>query len=291
MSFFSRIFGKEQSKESVDSIDNMGSLPSIEKPITQLCTYNQFKTDVYNDWCAQFKENPRYHRKQWEFVYILQVLKNFKLLKSGKKGIGFGVGVEPLPALFASYGCEVLATDLAMEQAKGLGWISTNQHSHELSQLNERRICDNETFNSLVSFTPADMNRISKDLRNSQFDFTWSACSLEHLGSLNKGLDFIINSLDTLKPGGIAVHTTEYNIGSDDKTLESGGTVLYRRRDIESLVHQVRSLGHHIEFNPNPGEHILDKYYDIPPYRQDFHLRLLIEPYVTTSVGIVIQKK
>ena len=82
------------------------------------------------------------------------------------------------------------------------------------------------------------MNDISSDLSN--FDFCWSCCALEHLGSLSAGMRFIERSLDTLRPGGWAVHTTEFNIFSDVATIERGATVLYRQRDLRWLMEHLQ---------------------------------------------------
>ncbi|MBV5337004.1 MAG: hypothetical protein J0653_03215, partial [Deltaproteobacteria bacterium] len=72
-------------------------------------------------------------------------------------------------------------------------------------------------------------------------DFCWSSCSLEHLGSIKAGLDFIKASLKTLKVGGVAVHTTEYNVSSDEATIDNNPTlVLFRRCDIQGLVEELR---------------------------------------------------
>ncbi len=133
------------------------------------------------------------------------------------------------------------------------------------------------------------MNNIPQDLRG--FDFTWSSCALEHLESIEKGLQFIINSLDTLKPGGIAVHTTEYNLSSNEDTLDNMGTVLFRKKDIQELVRRLTLAGHEIYINYNPGSGKLDKYIDIAPYSQDKHLKLRLANYVTTSIGFIIRKK
>ena len=47
----------------------------------------------------------------------------------------------------------------------------------------------------------------------------WSSCSLEHLGSISHGIEFILNSLKCLKQHGVAVHTTEFNLSSNEETL------------------------------------------------------------------------
>ena len=76
------------------------------------------------------------------------------------------------------------------------------------------------------------------------FEFTWSSCALEHLGSLRAGLDFIVESMRCLRPGGIAVHTTEFNLISNDETLEIDWLSIYRRRDIEKVAAELRAAGH-----------------------------------------------
>jgi hypothetical protein len=87
------------------------------------------------------------------------------------------------------------------------------------------------------------MNHIPSHLAD-RFDFCWSTCSFEHLGSLEHGLRFVENSIGTLKVGGIAVHTTEFNLSSDADTLESPNLSVYRRRDIEKLVKALEQAGH-----------------------------------------------
>lgn len=51
------------------------------------------------------------HRKEWEFVSVCQALEERGMLSEGKCGLGFAVGKEPLPALLASRGCTITATD------------------------------------------------------------------------------------------------------------------------------------------------------------------------------------
>ena len=82
---------------------------------------------------------------------------------------------------------------------------------------------------ALVTHRAADMAAIPPDLMLGGFDFVWSVCSLEHLGSLEAGERFVMAAMRCLKPGGIAVHTTEYNLDATGPTLEDGPTVLYQR--------------------------------------------------------------
>ena len=131
------------------------------------------------------------------------------------------------------------------------------------------------------------MNSIPADLRG--FDFTWSSCALEHLGSLAAGADFVVAQMECLEPGGVAVHTTEYLVASNDATVEAGGTVFYRRRDIEALADQLRGAGHHIDVDFTLGATPEDLHVDVPPYT-DVHLRTRLGGYVTTSLALVITK-
>ena len=82
-----------------------------------------------------------------------------------------------------------------------------------------------------MHFRVVDMNAVPDDLRG--FDFSWSSGAVEHLGSLAAGADFVLAQMDCLRPGGVAVHTTEFLVSSDVDTVEAGGTVFYRRRDVE----------------------------------------------------------
>lgn len=263
--------------------------PTLQHPVSQAVTQSQFHEPVYAEWCRELRETPRYHRKQWEFVYLLQVLRAYGALKPRSKGIGYGVGTEPLPDLLASYGCEIMASDLDLTTAQEKGWVDSDQHAAALDVLNSRKICDPDLFRQRVTFRVIDMNDIPRDLEG--YDFTWSACCLEHLGSIKHGLDFIENSLRPLRSGGIAVHTTELNCSSDTDTLDNSGTVLFRRKDIRDLANRLKAKGHVVApLNFNLGRQPLDKYVDVPPYTQDRHLKLRIGLYDSTSFGIVVRK-
>jgi SAM-dependent methyltransferase len=237
------------------------------------------------------KLRPKFHRKYWEWAYIAQILFERGFLDAGKRGIGYGIGTEPLPALFASFGVEVVATDQSIEAAESAGWAKTNQYSYDLTALNAAGICTDFMFSRLVSFAEVDMNRIPSSLADA-FDFCWSSCSLEHLGSLKHGLDFIENSLGTLKPGGIAIHTTEFNLSSNSDTIETEHDSIYRRRDVDELFERLTAKG----FIVSPvdwtlGEGFAERVVDVPPFRRmEPHIRLKLENYDVTSIGFIIEK-
>jgi 2-polyprenyl-3-methyl-5-hydroxy-6-metoxy-1,4-benzoquinol methylase len=264
------------------------SQPSLARPVSQTCTQNQFSEDAYTYWCEQIREKPRLHRKQWEFCYVAQAFATYGMLAPGRKGIGFGVGSEPLTAVFAARGASVLATDLEPEHAAQIGWVDTNQHALSRQVLNERGICPPELFERNVDFRYMNMNEIPDDL--GLFDFNWSACAFEHLGSIEKGCEFVLNAARLLAPGGVAVHTTELNCGSDSETLDHAGTVLFRKRDFEQIAYDLSREGFVVELNFHLGDQPVDQYVDVPPYLIDGHLKLQLEQWVTTSFGLIIRR-
>lgn len=254
-----------------------------------LCRQDCFEQPYFSFWTARLHEGLRYHRKLWEFVFIAQALWERGLCAPGRRGLGFGVGRERLTALFASMGVAVTATDLAADGRIEAGWESTSQHARGKDALRNSDVCPDDLFDHNVEFRPCDMNAVSQDLVG--YDFCWSACALEHLGSIEKGLAFIERSIDCLAPGGWAVHTTEFNISSNDQTIDNAGTVLFRRRDIEALIERLRARGHWVaDMDWSIGDRALDQYLDLPPYRDDLHLKVALGGYATTSVGIIVRK-
>jgi SAM-dependent methyltransferase len=272
------------------SIPWMSGEPTLTSPSTQLCTAAQFDDPDFAELVATLQLAPGYHRKLWEHGYVVSVLRNAGLLKAGRRAIVFGCGRERLPAYFASMGLEVLATDAPAEETFNQGWAGTGQFAEEPDDLFVPSLLDRGRFDRLVSFRAVDMNAIPQDLAG-RFDACWSTCALEHLGSLRHGLDFIENSLSVLRPGGIAVHTTEFNLGSNDETLESPGLSVYRRRDIEALAARLAGQGHEVfPLNFHPGNRELDEVIDLPPYGST-HLKLAVQRMTCTSIGVAIRKK
>ena len=118
------------------------------------------------------------HRKSWEFSYITLALQERGMLREGKKGLGFAVGCEPLPAFFASKGCEILATDLRMDSEGAEVWANTGQHAAgDMRKLNSLGLCPADVFQKKVRYSDLDMNDIPEDLHG-KFDFCWSSCAI-----------------------------------------------------------------------------------------------------------------
>lgn len=256
---------------------------------TELCKAQDFHQDWYHRWCAEMKEMPRFHRKQWEYAYNMQALWERGCIREGSRGLVFAVGTEPGPSIFAGYGCRILATDILPERGKEKGW-DNGQLCFGLESLNARQLCSDQLLQEKISYRPLDMNQIPDDITG--FDFNWSSCSFEHLGSIEKGLTFLKNQLKTLKPGGWAVHTTEYNISSNEATQDLNETVIFRQRDIEQVITELREEGHFVEETDfSMGGMPEDFLVDLTPHRQEIHVKLQVGRFVVTSLGLIIRKK
>jgi 2-polyprenyl-3-methyl-5-hydroxy-6-metoxy-1,4-benzoquinol methylase len=269
---------------------NTSLINDLGKRKSELCKAKVYAAEWYKRWCTEIGETPNFHRKQWEFVFILQSMWERGCIVQKNRGLVFAVGTEPLPSVLAKYGCSITATDIFQEKGIEMGWTHGNQLCFGLDSLNTRKLCDDEVFKKSVQYRPVDMNDIPDDLTD--YDFNWSSCSFEHLGSLEKGFQFLKNQLKTLKPGGWAVHTTEFNVSSNDQTMEQPRTVIYRQRDIEYIVNELRQDGHFVEeLDFSMGGLPEDYMVDVQPHEQKVHLKLQIDEYVATSIGLIIQKK
>ncbi len=255
-----------------------------------ICRSADFTDDAFVRWCAELKEPLGPRRKLWEHVVIARAFEHAGVLRPGARGLGFGVGTEPLTAAFAARGAQITATDLDPSRVEAAAWSKTGEHAARLADLNSREICDPIEFGRLVDFRSVDMTEIPSDLEGS-FDFCWSSCAFEHLGSIEAGLRFVERSLDTLCPGGIAVHTTELVLSSDTKTLDAGMTVLFRESDLRSLITRMEAEGHLVApFDTAMGEEFLDFQVDAAPYITEPHLKLELGGHITTSVALIVQR-
>jgi hypothetical protein len=256
-------------------------------------------------WCAELQIPIVYHRKIWEFCFVLQTLFDAGLLEAGKRGIGFGCGEEPIPSYLASKGISVTATDLEPEKVAGRGWAETNQHTASLEKSWKETLVAWDEFSRLVSLKFVDMNAIPGDLIG--YDFCWSICSLEHLGSIENGASFFKNSLKVLKPGGWSVHTTEFNIDDANPTIDHWPTVLFQRKHFRQIAEDLTNEGHEVApLDFDTGNNVLDRFIDLPPYDwrcqslhgrvlgdtvASAHLKLGIDGFPCTCFGMAIRKR
>jgi predicted O-methyltransferase YrrM len=226
------------------------------------------------------------HRKLWEWCYILRAAEQHGKLVAGGSALGFGVGSEPLPAALASFGLSVIATDRAPEASAG--WASAGQHMDSLRTLSKPDVVPDDVLAQRVTARHVDMNDVPDDLGT--FDVVWSSCALEHLGSPEAGLAFIMRTLELLGPGGISVHTTELELTRRATTADHGHLAVYRVDDLDRLVEQVKQSGFEMHANWYVSmDSPIDRFVAVPPY-VTAHLKLAIGDSVSTSVGLLIRR-
>ena len=271
---------------------------------SKLCTQEDMESDWSRYWTSELKVPLILHRKIWEHTYLLQALYSTGNISPDKKGLGFGCGVEPIPSYLAAKGVSTTITDLPPEHQQTSGWMSSNEYEQSLENAYMEHLVERDTFIRMVSHRFVDMNAIPDDL--SGYDFCWSICALEHLGSIQKGLDFIENSLRTLRPGGTAVHTMEFNINPDGPTIDNWITVLFQRKHIEEFARKMEVAGHKVaQLDFNAGNRPMDQFIDVPPWgghlmnnvseelgisTNQHHLKLAIDGFVATCFAITITK-
>jgi len=266
---------------------------------SMVCRYEHFHEEWYVRWAERMQLEPAgqdlHHpernisRKAWEWCAIAEALRERDMLHDGRAGLGFAVGRELLPSIFASFGANILGTDLGTDEA---GWTSTNEHARSAEHLHHPNLVDRPTFERHVRFQFADMNDLD-GFADEGFDFIWSSCSFEHLGSLEAGFRFVTEAMRLVKAGGVAVHTTEFNVSSNTETLDSGGSVIYRKQDIEHLDYLFRGKNSALEqVDYFAGTHRHDIDYDFPPYftHGRKHVKLLLSSFISTSILLIIRK-
>jgi len=259
---------------------------------SQMCNMEFFGLPLFQYWMNQLKITPQFHRKHWELVYIIQTLYENGMLKPGKRGLVFACGLEPLPSLFASLGCEILATDLDMNDVRAAAWVDSNQNTmNSVAGLNNTGLCPPELFNERVTYQPMDMNRIPEEIHG-QFDFNWSTCAAEHIGGMEQSINFLSENIKTLKIGGLAVHTFEFNLSSNSDICLLPDCFIFRKCDVEKVAAMLHEQGHEVfPLNFKTGPYLADRFVDIPPYwTKNLHLRLMLGNYISTSFGLIVRK-
>jgi SAM-dependent methyltransferase len=268
------------------------------KPTTQA----DMESSWFSHWCAELRIPRVFHRKLWEFGYLLQALFEHGLIRPNARGLGFGCGVEPIASYLASKGVEVTATDMLPDNQAQAGWAINNEYATNIDKVFHEKLVARDMFDRNVSFRFVNMQDIPTDLV--EYDFCWSLCAIEHLGSIAAAMDFVERSLTTLKPGGLSIHTTEFNFLHDDYTIDNWVTVYPQRQHFIDLAERLRRNGHWVApLNFDTGQKPLDRFFDMAPWFHQYgeaqrsllgggadHLKLAIDGIATTCFGLIVRK-
>lgn len=258
-------------------------LPSFENPDSQLVSASQFYEPACRYWFERIGFPLMMDRKAWEYSYILHAINTYARTGEGARGLAFGCGKEFITAMLAADGAQILATDYVPDTETENHWAARG-----LDDLFFEQHISKQAFESRVSFQHVDMNEISDELTD--FDFCWSTGSLEHIGSHDNGLAFVENAMKCLRPGGIAVHTTEFTLTSETAYYDSAELSFYCRADIEALAARLLANGHMIVLNFDRGMTVADTHVDLPPYHGGYTLAAHFQSHIISSIGLIIQK-
>jgi hypothetical protein len=284
---FHKLLGHERSNV-LGARPDQHDAPHFAGPVSQACTAAQIGDAKLATWCERIHHPVLMHRKLWEWCYILEALESSGAIGPGARGVGFGVGREPIASYLVTQGCRVTVTDLPSGAAEAGHWMGAAQWAADLDATRDEKLCSPEEFAANAEFRPVDMRSIPSDLRG--YDFSWSSCAFEHLGTLRAGAEFIHRQMEVLRPGGVAVHTTELNVCCNWATIDEGETVLYRRRDLERLQRDLAKDGHSMSINLTLGDRPEDRHVDTEPW-SNVHLNRRMDGYVITSFGMTVRKR
>ncbi len=263
------------------------------------CQGRHFQDPRFMHWAEVLGFDDFPQRKAWEFAAIMETALLGGVLAEGKTAIGFGVGTEPITAALAAHGVRVTATDLPSSGDTTSEWAASLQHAASIDQLRFPGICNDEILNELVSFVPVDMNDLPETVTADSYDFVWSSCVIEHLGTPKLGFDFVLKSAELLAPGGMMIHTTEYELTNKEITQDYGHCAVYRAADFLELAQQFRELGFAVNIDLGislamPEERWISSF-EIPGayesgYEEPAHLRLVIGDSISTSFAITVRR-
>jgi hypothetical protein len=242
-------------------------------------------------WCDALQCFVRPQRKLWEFAAVLQAFYEAGVLTPGARMLGLGVGDEPIPSYLASLGLDVVATDLPGVTDRERVW--------------RQSMLEGDAFDRRVEVSDVDIRRLD-DPTLRGFDGLWSCSVVNALASADAAAEAIVAAMDTLKPGGVAVHATEFAF-ADDQPPQTPGSLFFPRRFFQSLADGLNGRGHQVApVSFDLGQDALDGYVDLEPYTAEGaetfedlwreglgcpHLKVMSGGVLTTSFALVIRAR
>jgi len=250
--------------------------PTIARPASQLCTRAQFGEAAYREASLRLGEVPCLHRQQWEIVYVLASLEARGAVGPGKRGVVVGAISGALPAVLAAAGCEVTVVAPRIDPAT-------------LASAVARGLCTEDDFRARV-VVRNDAEALAQQAPGT-LDFVCTFGLADAVGSVERALGPMKASFAWLRPGGAAVHTATFNLSSNYGTIERRGTCALRRFDLDTIGTFAARAG--VTMAPLTlfdGDDPADAYVDTPPYHSQPHLKLRVDRYVLTSIGLAFAR-
>lgn len=142
----------------------------------------------------------RFHRKVWEFNQALYGLRTLRRLAPGAVALGIGAGHEEVIYFLANRIRLVVATDLYEgEYLGGESHADVLEHPAKYAPFPYRE----------DHLQVRRMDGLALDASDGHYDFLFCLSSIEHFGRLDEKQRALREMFRVLKPGGVAVVTTE----------------------------------------------------------------------------------
>lgn len=196
-------------------------------PFNKLCGMAEMKNPAW--WRALrdldlVRPNAPFHRKGWEFAQAIYGLRKLKSLPPDAVALGVGSGHERILYFLANRIAKVIATDLYE------GDFAEKEASPIMLHTPEMFAPFHYRKGHLEVLT---MDARKLDFPSSTFDIVFSFSSIEHFGGHREAVMALREMFRVLKPGGVAVVTTELILNRLGRTRG-----FFRRREIEPLFLQ-----------------------------------------------------
>jgi SAM-dependent methyltransferase len=197
------------------------------KSISKFCdAADWFDPEVGEIIDLDLREPSRLHRKQWEFAMIFLVLRRLGMVRPDRVGLSLGGGTERLLYSLAHLIKHMTVTDL-YDPDTVWDCARTNDPNEFVHVMRPFDVDDSK-------YHAVRMDMRSLDCDDRSFDFCYSSCSIEHIGSDADFLRHFDEVSRVLKDGGIYVFTTE--ISFINSTIQDPGNYVFAPDYLTDLV-------------------------------------------------------
>lgn len=243
---------------------------------------------------SELEEQPRFHRKQWEFAQIFRALQALGFLNAKSHGLSMGGGQERLLYAVARRVGHLTVTDLYEPDSAWDGARTDNP---------DRALKAAAPF----AVDPSRLAARRMDMRalefgDASFDFCYSSCAMEHIGEDDDFLAHLTEVRRVLKDDGVYVLTTEFHYGED--VIPTPGNYYFSSSFLRELVRAASlvsldgvdgAVRPHVLNRPMP-EHLSDLFADPADaiagmlLKSAPHVQLLTGGLPFCSLSLVLRK-
>jgi SAM-dependent methyltransferase len=186
--------------------------PNCQPKLNRLCYVEDWENSEIKEALTELQKlssGSFIHRKDWEWALGIIAMRRFGKLNEKSTAIGVGAGTETVLFYLANKIKHVYATDLYEDN----GWIGVSPSDFPENPKKYAPFPYKED-----ALTVLRMNGTKLEFPSESFDIAFSFSSIEHFGGKNHSgaLRSLKEMERVLKPGGLAVITTEYIINDKE---------------------------------------------------------------------------